>query len=268
MERIRRITPDLVMISEEHPVPGMGVLPISSFLILGRQPILIDMGAVATREPFLASLRSVIDPADLAWLVLTHPDADHVGALPELLAAAPKARLVANWVSTGKLSASMLPPLPRLQWVNHGESLVAGDRVLHVLRPPMYDCPSTLTVLDSRSRALFSSDAFGAFVPRSAERFDALTPEERAASLEGMSGFCRTNSPWLADVSPASYGGALKSYADLEPEWLLSSHFPPVAKDDVPSVIARAARFPEEGRVPLPGQMALDAALAAMGVAA
>ena len=51
-----------------------------------------------------------LDPADLAWLVLTHPDADHVGALPELLAAAPKARLVANWVSTGKLSASMLPP--------------------------------------------------------------------------------------------------------------------------------------------------------------
>jgi hypothetical protein len=41
----------------------------------------------------------------------------------------------------GKLGAAMFPPLPRIQLVAVGESFAVGDRVLHVLRAPMYDRP-------------------------------------------------------------------------------------------------------------------------------
>jgi len=259
------LAPDLAALQHDHPVPGRGFLPILSYLLLGRQPILVDTGAAAVRDEYLAALESVIDPKEIAWIVLTHPDADHMGALQELLARAPNARLVVNWIATGKLSGTFAPPLARLQWANPGDTLVAADRVLHFLRPPMYDCPSTLTFYESRSRALFASDAFGAFVPAVARDFAELPAGE---TLEGMSTFCRGNSPWLADTRPEAFARALKAYADLEPLRLLSSHLPPVAEKDVPRVIARAAAFPEEGRVPMPGQQALEAALAAMGRAA
>ncbi|HQR45060.1 MAG TPA: MBL fold metallo-hydrolase [Thermoanaerobaculia bacterium] len=261
-----RIAEDVDAIAHPHAVPGVGYLPILSYLVRGRQPVLIDTGAVATSRGFLEALESLIDPADLAWIVLSHPDTDHSGALPALLGKAPRAKLVLNWVSTGKLTSVMEPPLPRIQWVNAGESLAAGDRVLHLLRPPMYDCPSTVAVFDSKSRALFSSDAFGAFVPEMTETFAGQRSPE--AALEGMSFFCRANSPWLADVRPDRYQAALKSFVDLEPSWLLGGHFPAVEAPNVGRIVARAASFPLEGRVPLPGQQALDAALAAMGKAA
>ncbi len=261
-----RIAEDVDVISYAHPVPGVGFLPIRSYLIGGRQPVLIDTGAVAGARGFLEALESLVDPADLAWIVLSHPDTDHAGALPALLEKAPRAKIVLNWTSTGKLSAVIEPPLPRIRWVNAGESFAAGDRVLHFLRAPMYDCPSTVAVFDSKSRALFSSDAFGGFVQEMTETFSEQNAPE--AALEGMSFFCRANSPWLSDVRPDRYAAGLKTYADLEPSWLLSGHFPAVNAASVRTVIARAAKFPDEGRVPLPGQQALDAALAGLGQAA
>jgi flavorubredoxin len=265
MESTYRIAPDVTVLSHAEPVPGKGFLPIQSYLLSGKQPVLVDTGAVRVRDEFMAQLGQVIDPADIAWIVLTHPDTDHAGALPLLLEKAPNAKLVLNWISTGKLSASIVPPMPRIRWVNAGESLAAGDRVLHFLRPPMYDCPSTVAVFDSKSRGLFSSDAFGAFVPEMTRTF---REQDEAVALEGMSTFCRGNSPWLADVRPDRYEAALKTIADVEPAWLLSGHFPAVETANVGRIISRAASFPVEGRIPLPSQQVLDAVLANAGRAA
>lgn len=256
---VSHLTDEIAVLTQAAPVPGRGFLPIASYVLLGRQPVLVDTGAARGRDGFLAALESVVDPADLAWIVLTHADDDHSGALEALLTRAPNARLVLNWIATGKLSASFDPPMPRVTWVNPGEALAAGDRVLHALRAPMYDDPSTTTFFDSKSRALFTSDAFGAFVPRVAGTLPELDEKE---AFDGMSAFCRGNSPWLADTRPDRYAASLKAYADLEISWLLSGHLPAVPAPAVDRVIARAASFPLEGRVHAPNQQALLAALA------
>jgi flavorubredoxin len=256
---VHRLHPEIVALTQAAPVPGRGFLPIASYLVLGKQPVLVDTGAARNRASFVEALESVLDPRDLAWIVVTHADDDHTGALETLVARAPKARLALNWLSTGKLSASFDAPMPRVTWVNAGEALSLGDRVFHALRPPMYDDPSTTTFFDSKSRALFTSDAFGAFVPEMAETFADV---DEKAVLEGMSVFCRANSPWLADVRPDLYEASLKAYADLEISWLLGGHLPPVAAPSAGRVLARAASFPLEGRVPAPTHQALVSALA------
>lgn len=260
-----RLHDDITLIQQAEPVPGKGFLPVHSYLISGAQPVLIDTGVIREKDAFMAALESVIDPADLAWIILTHPDSDHVGALPELLERAPNARLVLNWISTGKLSAMMPPPMPRVTWVNHDESLAAGDRVLHFLRPPMYDCPSTVAIFDSKTRTLFSSDAFGAFVPVLTTHFADQVAE---FALEGMSTFCRANSPWISETQPDRYLATLKSLDSLEPSWVLSGHFPAVSRREAKMLFARAARLPEEGRVPAPTHQALTAMLASLARAA
>lgn len=259
MDATFRIAPDVVVLRSAEPVPGHGVLPVRSFLLLGREPVLVDTGLARESAAFVEALASVLDPKDLLWIVVTHPDADHAGALSALLPLAPKARLVLNQVSTGKLSGTFLPPMPRVTWVNAGESLDAGDRVLTFLRPPMYDCPSTVALFDSRSRALLASDAFGAVVPHDAPTLEDAPETE---CLEGMSWFCRANSPWLADVRPERYAAALGAFEELDAAWLLPSHLPAVPASRVGRVIARAATLPSEGPVSLASQRDLEAALA------
>lgn len=259
MDATLRIVPDLAVIRSAEPVPGLGVLPVRSFVLLGREPVLVDTGIARESDAFVAALETVLDPADLRWIVVTHADADHAGALPALLARAPRARVVLNQISTGKLSGTVALPMPRVTWVNAGESLDAGGRVLRFLRPPMYDCPSTVALFDETSRALFASDAFGAIVPSDAPTLDDA---HEGSCLEGMSFFCRANSPWLADVRPERYAAALREVAALDPSWLLASHLPAVPRARVRRVFDRAATLPEEGPVALASQAALDAALA------
>ena len=66
--------------------------------------MVIDTGLSLPERGFLDSLGSVIDPADVRWIWLTHPDRDHTGGLFDLLEAAPRARLVTTFVSAGALS--------------------------------------------------------------------------------------------------------------------------------------------------------------------
>lgn len=259
MDATLRIAPDVAVIRGAEPVPGVGFLPVRSFLLLGREPVLVDTGTARESEAFVAALESVLDPGDLRWIVVTHADGDHAGALEAVIRRAPRARVVLNQVSTGKLSTTHAVPMPRVTWVNAGEGLDAGDRVLRFFRPPMYDCPSTVAVFDERSRVLLASDAFGAIVP---EDVPTLGDADEEATLEGMSWFCRANSPWLFDVRPDRYAEALRSVAALEPAWLLSSHLPAVPAAKVAAVLARAATLPSEGPVALATQRELEAALA------
>jgi flavorubredoxin len=49
-------------------------------------------------------LSGTIDPADVRWIWLTHPDRDHTGGLYDLLEAAPQARVVTTFLGVGILS--------------------------------------------------------------------------------------------------------------------------------------------------------------------
>jgi glyoxylase-like metal-dependent hydrolase (beta-lactamase superfamily II) len=93
-------TPDIAVLPFFHPVPGIGVLPVNTFVISAQEPVLVDTGMGLDTEPFMKGLRSVIDPRDLKWIWITHDDSDHVGSLQEVLEAAPDARLVSRLVTT------------------------------------------------------------------------------------------------------------------------------------------------------------------------
>ena len=72
---------DIDVLTSSFPIPGFGSIPINAFVLHGSEPLLVDTGAVVERDEFMTALRSVIDPADLKWIWLTHPDFDHIGAL-------------------------------------------------------------------------------------------------------------------------------------------------------------------------------------------
>lgn len=76
----------------------------------------------ASREAILGALTQAIDPVDLEWIRLTDPDRDHT-ALAEVLAIAPRARLVTTFLGAGILSLEYDVVSERLYLLNPGQSL-------------------------------------------------------------------------------------------------------------------------------------------------
>ena len=74
----------------------------------------MDTGLGLAGRDFVAALAEAVDPADVRWIWLTHPDRDHTGGIFPLLDAAPQARLVTTFVGAGLLSLERPPPLH--QW--------------------------------------------------------------------------------------------------------------------------------------------------------
>ena len=148
-----RSTKDVTVLNDYAEVPGLGFLAVNAFVVHATKPVVVDTGLSLPGVGFLDALASVIDPADVRWIYLTHPDRDHTGGLFELLEAAPLAKVVTTFLSVGIMSTERPLPLDRLYLLNPGQSLDVGDRTLTAFRPPLFDSPSTTGFYDNRSGA-------------------------------------------------------------------------------------------------------------------
>jgi len=258
----RRVGPDTDLLPAYVPLPGLGVLPVNAYVVHAAQPVLIDTGIAALQDGFMRALRKLIDPAALKWIWLTHADADHVGSLRAVLAAAPNARIVTNYLGVGKLGLLQFPP-ERCYFLNPGQALDVGDRRLLAQRPPVYDAPETMAAYDTRTGHLFSSDCFGAVMQEPDEDAAAVAP---AALHEGLSLWARIDAPWLAQIGRDQLAAASRPLRDLRPRLLLGSHLPPAAGLDerlYAGLVAAQAAEPFVG----PDQAAIEQAAQALEAA-
>lgn len=219
----RRVAPDTIALRAYAPLPGLGIVPVNAHVIRAQQPVLVDTGLAALNTEFMRELRSVIDPAALRWIWLTHMDADHVGNLRAVLAEAPLARVVTTYLGMGKMDLQQLP-LDRVYLLNPGQALDAGDRHLVGLQPPCYDAPETLGLCDTRTRTLFSADCFGALMAEPADRAQDMSA---MALREGIVGWAAIDAPWLRRMPAAYLATGFGMLRDFAPETVLSSHLPP-----------------------------------------
>jgi len=255
-----RATPDTWVLPAYLRVPGLGLIVVNSYLIMGREPVLVDTGMPVVRHEFLEHLWSLIDPQAIRWVFLTHDDADHSGNLVEVLAAATNAKLVTQYIGYLRLETAYSMRPERVHLLNPGQHLDVGDRTLGVLRPPVFDAPSTSAYFDSKSGVLFSADSFGAFVPELAEDVSDIPP---TAYAEGFEFFNRGNHPWSAWADPAKIGKVLEEIRQLDPRVIASCHSP-MARGRLDTHLAAMAAIP--GMEPLlgPDQVAFEMIIAEM----
>jgi len=221
----RSVAADTTSLVSYFPIPFYGLLPVNAFLLRAAQPVLVDTGLSALRDPFMNQLRSTIDLKDLRWLWLTHTDADHMGNLLPILAEAPRARVVTTFLGMGKMMLQQLP-LDRVHLLNPGQELDVGDRKLLCVKPPTFDAPETTGFIDIRTRVLFSADCFGALMKDPAETAADIAPDDLR---EGMVTWTTIDAPWLATADKSQWNLSLQRVRSLEPTVILSSHLPPAA---------------------------------------
>lgn len=222
----RSVSADTHIITTHVPVPGLGVLPINAFVIRAPQPVLVDAGVVAMRDGFLGAIEASIALEDLRWIWLTHNDPDHLGCLDEVMARAPKARVVTTYLGMGKLGLRNPVPPERVYLLNPGQSLDVGDRRLIAIKPPVYDAPESTGLFDTKERTLFSVDTFAAVLSKPAE--DALEIPDAELS-DGLVTWATVDAPWLHSIDELVFGRALNEIVKLDPATVLGSHLPPAA---------------------------------------
>ena len=109
-----RPLPGVTVLSDPQQLPGIGWLPVHAVVLSAAEPVVVDTGVSLADRRFVEDLGSVLAPADVRWIWLTHPDRDHTGGLLDLLAAAPWAKLVTTFLGLGILGLEHEIPLDRV----------------------------------------------------------------------------------------------------------------------------------------------------------
>ena len=173
-----KVAEDTWVIHQVQPALGQPLFVyLNSMVIRGAEPMIVDTGTPANREQWLKDAFSIVDPADVRWVFLSHDDVDHTGNLDEVMAACPNATLVCNWAMVERHTNCFDFPLQRCRWVMDGESLDIGDRTLLAMRPPVYDSPTTRGLFDPTTGVYWASDAFATPLPDPQMGIGDLDPE-------------------------------------------------------------------------------------------
>ena len=214
---------DVHVLPASPALPGVGVLPVNAYVLLAQEPVLVDTGLAVDEDQFIDALASVIDPAALRWVWLTHDDADHTGNIQRVLEVAPNARLVTNGFCAMRMATWWPIPLDRVHAITVGDAIDVGDRLLRAISPPLFDNPLSIGMLDESTGAFFSVDAFGAILPEPTQDVAAVPPDTLAG---GMLGWATSDAPWAHLVDRTRFADVLENVRRLQPRRIFSSHLP------------------------------------------
>ncbi len=255
--------PDVDVVTSTATVAGFGQLAINAFVIHAEEPVLVDTGAVVESDEFLSALRTVIDPADLRWIWLTHTDFDHIGSLHRLLEENERLRVITSFLGVGIMGLAAPLPMDRVYLVNPGQRVNVGDRTLTAVRPPAFDNPITTGLRDDRSGIFFSSDCFGAMLDEVPESAEDISED---ALRQGQVFWATVDSSWLHTVDRAVFASELDRIRALEPTMVLSSHLPAASGSSIERLLGALAAVPDAPPFVGPDQAALEQMLEKAGV--
>lgn len=253
------VAPDTHVIAEHFPADG-AVLPIASMVITGREPVVVDTGTALNRDRWFEALGTVVDPADVRWIFLSHDDHDHVGNLVELMDLAPRATLVTTWFSVERLAGDLHLPPERMRWVRSGESFDAGDRTLVALRPPVFDAPTTRGLFDARTGVYWAGDAFAALAP---EPMPSAADVPEAMWEETFLHLNRLVAPWFGIADAARFAATVDAVEALGATAIASGHTPTLTGERLVRAFDLLRALPGMDEAEEPGQPELEALLAA-----
>ncbi|MDY0391938.1 MAG: FprA family A-type flavoprotein [Candidatus Bipolaricaulis sp.] len=144
-----------------------GLIPLphgtsyNAYLVQGEKTALVDTVNPGFEGELLAKIGAVTDPAALDYVVMNHAEPDHAGAIPIVLAASPKARLVLTAKGADMAARYYRVPRERMQVVADGETLDLGGKTLRFVDAPFLHWPETMFTYVVEDRILFPCDFFG-----------------------------------------------------------------------------------------------------------
>lgn len=250
------VAPETWLIPNLAPAGPDLFLPVNSMIIRGREPVIVDTGAPMHRELWLEKAFSVVEPEDVRWIFLSHDDGDHTGALLDVLDMCPQATLVTNFFSVERLALEKPEiPLERMRWIEPGGSFDAGDRTLHLFKPPIFDGPTTRGLYDPTTAAMWIVDSMACLTPGAIHHVQDLDPAFVEEQLPAMNSLV---SPWHQWLDPAAYRRHVDEVEALGVLAVASAHGPIMTGGAIHAAFDSIRDLAGKPIIPAPGQELLD----------
>ncbi|MFH1453520.1 MAG: flavodoxin domain-containing protein [Armatimonadota bacterium] len=142
----------------------------NSYLIMDEKITLIDGVHAGFKEKLIDSIRQVVDPSKIDYVVANHVEDDHSGALPHIMEHCPGAKIFC----TAKCKEGLYKHYFK-DWdfniVKSADKLNLGKRNLTFIEAPMLHWPDSMFTYIAEDQILFPNDAFGQHYASSG-RFD------------------------------------------------------------------------------------------------
>lgn len=258
-----RVAEGTYVVPQLMEAPPVGLFYLNSLVIQGSEPVIVDTGTLINRDQWQEHVFSIVDPADVRWIFLSHDDPDHTGNLMPALAACPNAVLVTTWFGVGRMVDHFEIPMDRVRFVRDGDSFDAGDRTLTAVRPPLFDNPTTRGLFDARTGVYWASDSFAMSVPHAVDDVAGLDRDDvQEALLVGA----RLISPWHAWLDPAKWNVHVQRVRAMPIDTVASCHAPAIRGRDIEWAFDVLGTAPDLDPWPEFSQQDLDQWMTAAGI--
>ena len=132
----------------------------NAYLILDEKITLIDTVKAGFEEELKERISSIVDPAKIDYIVSSHVEPDHSGAIPAMARICRNAEIITS-APNGLKGLTARYGEQKYRAVKGGEELKIGKRTLHFVTTPMLHWPDSMVTYCPEEKILFSNDAFG-----------------------------------------------------------------------------------------------------------
>lgn len=188
----------------------------NAYLIIDEKITLVDTVKAPFAAEMISRIKSVIDPSKIDYIVSNHVEMDHSGAIKDVLALSPDAKVVTSAPQGVKGLTAHYGEMDFMP-VKSGDTLSLGSRTLSFVPTPMLHWPDNMVTYCPEEKILFSNDAFGQHYA-SGGRFDDEEP------LGDVLHEARTYYANIVMPYSTQAAGAVKAAEGLDIELIAPSH--------------------------------------------
>jgi flavorubredoxin len=137
----------------------------NSYLIVDEKVAIIDSVDIRKCDEWLANLEAALSGKTPDYIVVHHMEPDHAGSLAAVVERYPNVKLVCTARAQQMLTQFFDGELfaQKCIVVGEGDTISLGEHTLTFYMAPMVHWPEVMVSYESKSKVLFSADAFGKF---------------------------------------------------------------------------------------------------------
>ncbi|MGI6590170.1 MAG: FprA family A-type flavoprotein [Eggerthellaceae bacterium] len=227
---------DIDLFEGQYDVSAHG-MSYNSYVIFDEKIAVTDTVDIRFRDEWLGNIKRTLGARKPDYLIVHHMEPDHSANIQVFMDEFPEAQIVASFAAFKMMQGYFGTDFAdRKIVVKDGSELDLGTRTLTFISAPLVHWPEVMFSFDSKSRTLFSADAFGKFGANDYEDPDGWAPEARRyyfgivgkfgtnvqAVIKKLDGFdiqriCSLHGPVL-DENLGYYLNLYQTWSSYEPE--------------------------------------------------
>lgn len=213
----------------------------NSYLVFDTMPTIVDATNKLFFNTYMESLKSLIKPSTIKYIIVNHAENDHAGALKELLVFCKGAKVVCTKRCSEFLKNAFGVEC-EFMIVKSNDELNIGNKTFKFFVDPMVHWPETMITYLKEEKIVFTGDLFGTEVSHEEIFADEMK------NLKGLRSdyFTLIMRPYFKNVKLA-----VNIVKNLDLEYIAPSHGP-VYRKDLNAVIDHYEKLidnPEEDKV-------------------